>query len=136
MQQMFYIILGLPPFFAAIAITRCLSNNLLHWLNRLTALIVTGAFVYMTMLLPPNSIFNDGIFYLDALSMWFLFIVVTLYFMSSLLSKGYLDKEATRGYLKRKNTFIGKYYALFTDKLNVDGDMDYSIKIDYGGEDE
>ncbi|MEA5092952.1 NAD(P)H-quinone oxidoreductase subunit 2, chloroplastic [bioreactor metagenome] len=114
MQQMFYIILGLPPFFAAIAITRCLSNNLLHWLNRLTALIVTGAFVYMTMLLPPNSIFNDGIFYLDALSMWFLFIVVTLYFMSSLLSKGYLDKEATRGYLKRKNTFIGKYYALFT----------------------
>ena len=47
-------------------------------------------------------------------SMWFLFIVVTLYFMSSLLSKGYLDKEATRGYLKRKNTFIGKYYALFT----------------------
>ena len=49
MQQMFYIILGLPPFFAAIAITRCLSNNLLHWLNRLTALIVTGAFVYMTM---------------------------------------------------------------------------------------
>lgn len=31
---------------------------------------------------------------------------------------------------------LGKYYALFTDKLNVDGDMDYSIKIDYGGEDE
>ena len=31
---------------------------------------------------------------------------------------------------------LGKYYALFTEKLNVDGDMDYSIKIDYGGEDE
>jgi len=25
---------------------------------------------------------------------------------------------------------------LFTEKLNVDGDMDYSIKIDYGGGDE
>ena len=114
MQQMLYIMFGLPPIFAAIAITRCLSNNMLHWLNRLTALLVTGAFVRITTLLAPNSIFSDGIFYLDALSMWFLFIVVTLYFMSSLLSKGYLDKEATRGYLKRKNTFIGKYYALFT----------------------
>ena len=31
---------------------------------------------------------------------------------------------------------LGKYYALFTEKLNVDGDMDYSIKIDYGGGDE
>ena len=31
---------------------------------------------------------------------------------------------------------LGKYYALFTEKLNVDGDMDYSIKIEYGGEDE
>ena len=30
---------------------------------------------------------------------------------------------------------LGKYYALFTEKLNVDGDMDYSIKIDYGGGD-
>lgn len=36
----------------------------------------------------------------------------------------------------RAAEMLGKYYALFTDKLNVDGDMDYSIKIDYGGEDE
>ena len=25
---------------------------------------------------------------------------------------------------------------MFTDKLNVDGDMDYSIKIDYGDDDD
>jgi phage terminase small subunit len=31
---------------------------------------------------------------------------------------------------------LGKTLQMFTDKLNVDGDMDYSIKIDYGGEDE
>lgn len=36
----------------------------------------------------------------------------------------------------RAAKMLGKYYALFTDKLNVDGDMDYSINIDYGGEDE
>ena len=36
----------------------------------------------------------------------------------------------------RAAEMLGKYYALFTDKLNVDGDMDYSIKIDYGGGDE
>lgn len=36
----------------------------------------------------------------------------------------------------RAAEMLGKYYALFTEKLNVDGDMDYSIKIDYGGEDE
>lgn len=36
----------------------------------------------------------------------------------------------------RAAEMLGKYYALFTDKLNVDGDMDYSINIDYGGEDE
>ena len=36
----------------------------------------------------------------------------------------------------RAAKMLGKYYALFTDKLNVDGDMDYSIKIDYGGGDE
>lgn len=27
---------------------------------------------------------------------------------------------------------LGKYYALFTDKLNVDGDMDFNIQVDYG----
>ena len=36
----------------------------------------------------------------------------------------------------RAAEMLGKYYALFTEKLNVDGDMDYSIKIDYGGGDE
>ena len=36
----------------------------------------------------------------------------------------------------RAAKMLGKYYALFTEKLNVDGDMDYSIKIDYGGGDE
>ena len=30
---------------------------------------------------------------------------------------------------------LGKYYTLFTDKLNVDGDLDFRIKIDYGDED-
>lgn len=38
--------------------------------------------------------------------------------------------------VNRAAEMLGKYYALFTEKLNVDGDMDYSIKIDYGGGDE
>ena len=39
-------------------------------------------------------------------------------------------------YVNKAAEMLGKYYALFTEKLNVDGDMDYSIKIDYGGGDE
>lgn len=27
---------------------------------------------------------------------------------------------------------LGKYYTLFTDKLNVDGDLDFKIQVDYG----
>ena len=114
MQQMLYILIALPPLFATLAITKCLSNKILHWLNRLTALIVAAAFVRLTTLLEPSGVFTDGQFYLDALSMWLLAVVVTLYFIAALLSKGYLDKEETRGYLARKATFIGKYYALFT----------------------
>lgn len=39
--------------------------------------------------------------------------------------------------VNRAAEMLGKYYTLFTDKLNVDGDMDFSIKIDYGdGENE
>lgn len=34
--------------------------------------------------------------------------------------------------VNRAAEMLGKYYTLFTDKLNVDGDMDFSIKIDYG----
>ena len=39
--------------------------------------------------------------------------------------------------VNRAAEMLGKYYTLFTDKLNVGGDMDFSIKIDYGdGENE
>lgn len=31
---------------------------------------------------------------------------------------------------------LGKYYALFTDKAQVDGELDFKINIDYGGADE
>ena len=31
---------------------------------------------------------------------------------------------------------LGKTLQMFTDKVNVSGDMDYNIQIDYGGEDE
>ena len=96
MQQMLYIIIALPPLFAALAITKCLSNKILHWLNRLTALIVAAAFVRLTTLLEPSGVFTDGQFYLDALSMWLLAVVVTLYFIAALLSKGYLEKERRR----------------------------------------
>ena len=32
----------------------------------------------------------------------------------------------------RAAEMLGKYYSLFTDKLNVDGDMDFNIQVDYG----
>lgn len=30
---------------------------------------------------------------------------------------------------------LGKYHTLFTDKLNVDGDLDFKVTVDYGEED-
>lgn len=29
---------------------------------------------------------------------------------------------------------LGRYYTLFNDKINIDGDLDFSIKVDYGDE--
>lgn len=114
MQAVIYTMLILPIVFALIAITNRLSKDVLHLLNRIVAIIVTGCFIRMTSLLAPNAVFTEGLFYLDALNMWVLCIVITLYFASALLSKNYLIREETRGYLDRGKTYIGKYYALFT----------------------
>ena len=79
MQTLIYGMLGLPFVFALIAISGFLSNRALHILNRIIATIVGGIFVEMLMQLPPGDVFNSEYFYLDALSIWVLLIVIVLY---------------------------------------------------------
>ena len=114
MQGVIYTMLIVPVVFALVAITNRLSNNVLHLINRIVALVVAGCFIRMTTMLAPNAVFQEGLFYLDALNMWVLCIVISLYFVGAMLSKNYLTREETRGYLDRGKTYIGKYYALFT----------------------
>lgn len=113
MQNLIYGMLAVPLLFVLAALSRRLSNNVLHALNRLTAAIVSIIFSYMLAMRTPGQIFSEGYFYLDALSFWMLLIVVTLYFASSWVSKSYLVREDKRGYLARTPDQIGRYYALF-----------------------
>ena len=109
MQNLIYGMLAVPLLFVLAALSRRLSNNVLHALNRLTAAIVSIIFSYMLAMRTPGQIFSEGYFYLDALSFWMLLIVVTLYFASSWVSKSYLVREDKRGYLARTPDQIGRY---------------------------
>ena len=113
MQTFIYGMLGLPFVFALLAISGFVNNRVLHILNRITATIVGGIFVKMLILLPPGEVFNSEYFYLDALSIWVLLIVVVLYVASAWVSKSYLVREHKRGYLSRTPKLIGRYYALY-----------------------
>lgn len=113
MQTFIYGMLGLPFVFAFVAISGFFNNSVLHILNRTIATIVGGIFVKMLMQMPPGEVFNSEYFYLDALSIWVLLIVVVLYVASAWVSKSYLVREHKRGYLSRTPKLIGRYYALY-----------------------
>lgn len=114
MLELIVSMLILPPVFAALALSGLLgSGNLLHWINRLTATAIGGVFLRIMYLFTPGEQFNSEYFYLDALSVWVLMIITTLYFVAAWVSKSYLVREHSRGYLSRSPGLMGRYYALF-----------------------
>ncbi|MEG1914600.1 MAG: proton-conducting transporter membrane subunit [Acidaminococcaceae bacterium] len=112
MLVLIYSILALPVIFTVVAMSGLCSNQLLHWLNRLTATAVGILFIKLLLLMPPGNMFISEYFYLDALSLWVLMIVMVLYVAAAWVAKSYLVRENSFGYLSRTSTLIGRYYAL------------------------
>lgn len=107
-------ILALPVLFAALAFSGILGcRSLLHWLNRLTATLVGCAVVLLAQRFTPDQPFNSEYVYLDALSIWVLLIVTSLYVAAAWVSRSYLVRVHSRGYLSRTPVLMGRYYALF-----------------------
>lgn len=114
MLELIYIIFALPVVCAALAVSGVLgSGSLLHWLNRLTAAAVGVAVILLAQSFTPTQPFNSEYVYLDALNVWVILIITALYVAAAWVSKSYLLREHSRGYLSRTPGLIGRYYALF-----------------------
>lgn len=113
-SELIYIILALPVVFSLISATNLLSKDVLHWLNRLTATVVFVVLVQLVLAFDVNSPYGDEYLYLDALSVWMLLIIGTLYLAFAWTSKAYLDRDTNKryGYLRRFGRLEGRFYAL------------------------
>ena len=109
-----YCILGLPVLFSIIAALNIAGKNLLHWLNRIAATAVGAAVIQLVCIFDPDVPYSSEYLYLDALSMWMVIIISTLYFAFAWTSKAYLDRDtnARYGYLRRFGYLEGRFYAL------------------------
>lgn len=114
MSELIYTILALPVIFSVISATNVLGKNILHWLNRLTATAVAVLLGVLVVSFDVNSPFANEYLYLDALSIWMLMIIGTLYFAFAWTSKAYLDRDTNKryGYLRRFGRLEGRFYAL------------------------
>ena len=111
MLELIYIIFALPVVCAALAISGVLgSGSLLHWLNRLTAAAVGVAVILLAQSFTPTQPFNSEYVYLDALNVWVILIITALYVVAAWVSKSYLLREHSRGYLSRTNHRQSKNY--------------------------
>ena len=113
-SDLIYIILLLPVIFSLVSATNMLSRNVLHWLNRLTATSVAAALFLLVTAFDVNNPYGDEYLYLDALSVWMLLIIGTLYLAFAWTSKAYLDRDTNKryGYLRRFGRLEGRFYAL------------------------
>ncbi|MCR5175495.1 MAG: hydrogenase 4 subunit F [Anaerovibrio sp.] len=112
--DLIYIILALPVIFSIVAAVNLLGKNVLHWLNRIFASAVAVAVVLLTLIFDPETPYIGEYIYLDALSMWMIIIIGTLYLAFAWTSKAYLDRDTNKryGYLRRFGRLEGRFYAL------------------------
>lgn len=106
------VMLCLPPICAVVALSGRLSNGALHWLHRLTATAVAAAMGLFAYNFRPAEPFNYGYFYIDALSLWIMMIICTLYFGAAWMARSYLSREERCGVLKGEQLQTGRYFAL------------------------
>ncbi len=106
------IMLALPPICAVLALVCGFNNNILHWLHRLTATAVGATVFCMARDFVPGRPFNSEYFYIDALNMWVIIIITTLYVAASWMARCYLIREEQSGILKGEQLQTGRYFAL------------------------
>lgn len=106
------ILLCLPPLCAVLALVCGFSNNILHWLHRLTATAVGVSVGLLVANFEPSAPYVDDYFYIDALSCWVLLIITTLYLAASWTAHSYLTREERCGVLKGEQLQTGRYFAL------------------------
>ena len=73
------LLLCLPPLCAILALVAGFNNNILHWLHRLTAAAVGFCVFQLASSFNPARPYVDDYFYIDALNMWVIIIITTLY---------------------------------------------------------
>ena len=112
MLEYIIMLLCLPPICALLALTGKFNNNTLHWLHRLTATAVGGCVGMLVYKFNPAQPFNSEYFYLDALNVWVLIIITTLYLAASWTARSYLVREERCGVLKGEQLQTGRYFAL------------------------
>ena len=87
------ILLCLPPLCAVLALAAGFGNNILHWLHRLTATAVGVCVALMAKSFNPAVPYVDDYFYIDALNMWVIIIITTLYLAATWTARNYLTRE-------------------------------------------
>ena len=112
MLEYILLLLCLPPVCALLALTGMFSNNILHWLHRLTATAVGVSVGLMASKFNPAKPYMDDYFYVDALSLWVVIIITTLYVAASWTARSYLTREERCGVLKGEQLQTGRYFAL------------------------
>ena len=112
MLEYILLLLCLPPVCALLALTGMFSNNVLHWLHRLTATAVGVSVGLLASNFNPAEPYIDDYFYVDALSLWVVIIITTLYVAASWTARSYLTREERCGVLKGEQLQTGRYFAL------------------------
>lgn len=112
MLEYIIMILCLPPLCALLALVAGLGNNSLHWLHRLTATAVGCCVVSLAAGFDPAVPYVDDYFYLDALNVWVLLIITTLYLAATWTARSYLTREERCGVLRGEQLQTGRYFAL------------------------
>ena len=106
------IMLCLPPICAALALSGKFSGLALNWLHRLTSTVVCLAVGLMAYNFNPYLPFTNDYLYVDALSLWVIIIIATLYFAATWTARSYLSREERCGILKGEQLQNGRYFAL------------------------
>ena len=112
MLEYILIMLCLPPICAILCMIGKFSNGLLHWIHRLTTTAVCGAVAMMAYNFDPAKPFMNEYLYVDALSLWLVIIIATLYMAATWTAKSYLSREEKCGILKGEQLQNGRYFAL------------------------
>ena len=106
------LLLCLPPLCAILALVAGFNNNILHWLHRLTAAAVGFCVFQLANSFNPARPYVDDYFYIDALNMWVIIIITTLYLAATWTARSYLTREERCGVLKGEQLQTGRYFAL------------------------